>query len=387
MAWLLHSSAARPPYTRESKMKRWLALALLAPIPAQAQGAPAELAIRELSEALKTAAAEATADTAQGRPGRLRFTYEVDRRGDCRVRLTQRARVWKAESQLISDADLTSLSPDLDLWTSPDDGIIIVTAYTTSGQPEIAERWRGTDDDTEHRRDGLRFRGWNRAAVERVAAPLAAAIRACGGRPQDAAARALVARRIDSVAAAARAKTAAQADSLRSIRARMPGPGRWVVDSSPAVKNRRQIWWAVVAASDTVVGRYQATRPVLQLFCGSDTRRVELVVILGQPAELSVNVERRGQKRYMVDRAAVTLQRDEQPARAAGWLYDTKNHRVGPEEGAQLDETLADLLTARRYRVGLRLFDMKEPSHTVFEVDGLARQLEWVRHHCGAKPA
>jgi hypothetical protein len=160
-----------------------------------------------------------------------------------------------------------------------------------------------------------------------------------------------------------------------------------VVDSSPAVKNRRQSWWVAVAANDTLVGRYQATRPVLQLFCGSDTRRVELVVLLGQAATLSVDIETRGQKRYMVDRAAVMVGRDEEPVRVDGWLYDTKTYRVGPGEGKQLEQALADLLAARRYRFGVRLFDMKEPRYTVFELDGVAQQLEWVRQHCGAQQA
>jgi hypothetical protein len=112
-----------------------------------------------------------------------------------------------------------------------------------------------------------------------------------------------------------------------------------------------------------------------------------VVVLLGQPAALSVNVETRGQKRYMVRRAPVMLGRDEQPVRMTGWLQDMKNYRVGPDEGEQLDETLADLTASRRYRFGVRLFDMKEPSYTVFELDGVAQHLEWVRRHCGAKPS
>jgi hypothetical protein len=351
----------------------------------QSQGARAEQAVRELSDALKTAAVEATADTTQAKPGRLRFTYEVDRRDDCRLRFTQKARVWKAETRLISDADLSSLSPDIDIWTSPVDGLVIVTAYTTSGRPEIPERFRGTGDDEEQHRDGVRFRGWNRAAADRIAAPLAAAIRACEGRPQDAAARVLVANRLDSLAAERARAAAARADSARSVRARLPGPGRWVVDSSPPATNRRQTWWAAVAANDTLLGRYRATRPVLQLYCASDTKRVELIVLLGQPATLSVNVEKRGGKRYMVDRAAIMLGRDEQPVRVTGWLYDRKNDRVGPDEGKQLDETLADVIAARRYRLGVRLLDMKEPSYAVFEVDGVAERLAWLRERCGAK--
>jgi hypothetical protein len=100
-----------------------------------------------------------------------------------------------------------------------------------------------------------------------------------------------------------------------------------------------------------------------------------------------MNVEKRGQKRYMVERTAVTLGRDDEPVRAAGWLQDRKNYRVGPEEGKQLDEALADLAAARRYRFGVRLFDMKQPSSTVFELDGVAQHLEWVRQHCGGKPS
>lgn len=350
-----------------------------------AQRASAERAVRDLSDALKAATAEAMADTTQAKPGRLRFTYEADRRDDCRVRFTQRARVWKAETQLISDADLSALSPDINVWTSPSDGLVIVTAQTTSGRSEVTERVRGAGDDQEHPGDGVRFRGWNRTTAERIAAPLAAAIRACGGQPQDAAARALVARRIDSVAAAARTVAAARADSLRAIRSRLPGPGRWVVDSSPPANNRRQTWWAVVAANDTLVGRYRATRPALQLYCASDTKRVELVVLLGQPAELSVNVEKRGGNRYMVKRAAMMLSRDEQPVRVAGWLYDGKNDRVGPDEGQQFDEALAEIVAGRRYRVGVRLLDMKEPSYAAFELDGVAERLVWLRERCSAK--
>jgi hypothetical protein len=352
---------------------------------AQAQGAPVEPAIRQLTEVLKTAAAEAKADTTQAKPGRVRLTYQLDRRGDCRVRLTQRDRIWKAEHQLISEADLSSLSPEIDIWTNPKDGMIVVTAYTTSGRTEVAEWW---DDEEEARqRDGLIFRAWYRSAAERIATPLAAAIRACGGRPQDDAARALVERRADSVSAAKRAQAGAQADSLRAVRARIPSPGRWVVDSTPAVKNRYQTWWAAVAANDTIVGKYEATRPVLQLYCGTKNRQVEVLVLLGQAADISVHSEQRGRNHYLVHRAVIMLGRDDQPMRVAAWLHDHKKDRVGPEEGAQLDEALADLVAARRYRFGVRLFDMKEPSYAVFELDGVAQHLTWLRERCDAKPA
>jgi hypothetical protein len=89
----------------------------------------------------------------------------------------------------------------------------------------------------------------------------------------------------------------------------------------------------------------------------------------------------------MVDHAAVTLSRDEQPERVAGWLYDHKNYRVGPDEGKQLDEALADIVAGRRYRFGVRLLDMKEPSHAVFQLDGVAEHLAWLRERCGASPA
>ena len=360
-----------------------LSAAATGAIPAQAQDASPEQALRDLSEALKAAAAEATADTTQSKPGRLRFTYELDRRGECRVRLTQRSRVWKAESKLVSDADLSLLSPEVNTWTDPNEGMVIVTAWTTSGRVEIPERWQ---DDDEQRRDAVRFRGWHRDAAERIARPLAAAITACGGRPQDAAAKALIARRVDSVSAAARAQVAADADTVRVLQARVPGPGRWVLDSSPPVKNRRQGWWAAVAASDTLVGRYRATRPVLQLYCASDRERIGLVVLLGQPAELKVNVEKRGGKQYLVNRAAVSLGRDDQPTRVTGWLHDHEKHRILPDEGKRLDEALADLTAARRYRLGVRLLDMKETSWAVFELDGVAERMAWLREHCGATP-
>jgi hypothetical protein len=79
------------------------------------------------------------------------------------------------------------------------------------------------------------------------------------------------------------------------------------------------------------------------------------------------------------------LGRDEQPVRVAGWLYDRKSDKVGPDEGKQVDEALADVVAARRYRFGVRLLDMKEPSYAVFEVDGVAERLAWLRERCGAK--
>jgi hypothetical protein len=81
---------------------------------------------------------------------------------------------------------------------------------------------------------------------------------------------------------AAQAQAPAPVDSAAVSTVQSTVIGRWVLDSTPTRKNRRQTYLAAISASDTVVGEFKATRPILKLYCHNNARQVDLEIFVGQ---------------------------------------------------------------------------------------------------------
>jgi hypothetical protein len=155
----------------------------------------------------------------------------------------------------------------------------------------------------------------------------------------------------------------------------------WVVDSTPPRKGRRQTFWAAVAAGDSVIGKYRTTRPVLQLFCHSNIKKVGLQIQTGQLISGRYPSPLTGSR---VGRTGVLIQRDDGQEQQAGWLFHMDTHVIGPDENNQ-GKTVEEAVAAGRYRLGVMLNPVGR-RYMEFDLTGIAERVEWVASHCGAKP-
>jgi len=157
--------------------------------------------------------------------------------------------------------------------------------------------------------------------------------------------------------------------------------GRWVLDSTPTRKNRRQTYLAAISASDTVVGEFKATRPILKFYCHNNARQVGLEIYVGQQIQGSLPYLTSGSH---VGYTELRVQRDSQPERKAKWLYDLDKQVMGPTAHDQ-HETIEQLVATSQYRVGVMLYKIGRQSMT-FDLTDAAERVAWVGDHCGVKP-
>jgi hypothetical protein len=155
---------------------------------------------------------------------------------------------------------------------------------------------------------------------------------------------------------------------------------RWVVDSTPTQKNRRQTYVALLPASDTVVGDFKTTRPILRLYCHNNVRQVGLEVLVGQQIHGSLPYIASGSH---IGWTELKIQRDSEPEQKAKWLYDLDKQVMGPDVREQ-HKTIEKLVAATHYRVGVMLYKIGR-RYMTFDVTDAAERLAWVTDHCGVK--
>jgi hypothetical protein len=156
--------------------------------------------------------------------------------------------------------------------------------------------------------------------------------------------------------------------------------GRWVLDSTPTKKNRRQTYLAAIAATDTVVGKYRTTRPILKLYCHNTVKQVGLEIWVGQQISGSLPGVAVGSH---VGYTELRIQRDSQPEEKAKWLYDLDKDVMGPDMKHQ-HETIEQLVGTPQYRVGVPLYKIGL-RYMTFDLTEAAERLAWVADHCGVK--
>jgi hypothetical protein len=179
---------------------------------------------------------------------------------------------------------------------------------------------------------------------------------------------------------AAQAQAPAPADNAAVSTVQPTVIGRWVLDSTPTQKNRRQTYLAAISASDTVVGEFKATRPILKLYCHNNARQVGLEIYVGQQIHGSLPYLTSGSH---VGFTELRIQSDSQPEQKAKWLYDLDKQVMGPTTHDQ-HETIEKLVATTHYRVGVMLYKIGR-QYMTFDVTDAAERLAWVTDHCGVK--
>jgi hypothetical protein len=179
-------------------------------------------------------------------------------------------------------------------------------------------------------------------------------------------------------AALAQAPMPADTDAVSTVQPTVIG--RWVLDSTPTRKNRRQTYLAAISAIDTVVGEFKATRPILKLYCHNNARQVGLEIFVGQQIHGSLPHLMSGSH---VGFAELRIQRDSQPEQKAKWLYDLDKQVMGPTAHDQ-HATIEELVASTNYRMGVMLYKIGR-RYMTFNVTDAAERLAWVADHCGVK--
>jgi hypothetical protein len=170
------------------------------------------------------------------------------------------------------------------------------------------------------------------------------------------------------------------ADSAADSTVRPTFIGRWLLDSTPTRKNRRQTYVAGLAASDTIIGKFRTTRPFLRIYCHNTVKRVGLEIWVGQQIDGSLPGVGVGSA---VGRTKLRIQRDSQPEQMANWLFELRKQVMGPDTRAQ-PATLQELVATNQYRVGVQLYGVGL-RYVTFDVTDAAERLAWVADHCGVK--
>jgi hypothetical protein len=161
----------------------------------------------------------------------MELTYKVNEWTGCRIKLTSRWKGRLVERQRVSDADLSLLSPQVEIQDDSTTLLTGVMAHTTSGQPDIPVQVIHGSGPKMRQAGTLAFMLSDRAFARTLARHLADAVTACGGQPRDEAATSLGAARRDSVTAEIRARempTEEQAQAISacqlSIRKKLQNP-------------------------------------------------------------------------------------------------------------------------------------------------------------------
>jgi hypothetical protein len=186
-----------------------------------------------------------------------------------------------------------------------------------------------------------------------------------------------------ALAGAARAQAplpVSAADSAEAAAAQPTVIGRWVLDRTPTQKNRRQTYLAAMGASDSVVGEFRTTRPILKLYCHNNVRQIGLEIWVGQQINGSLPGLTTGSH---VGWTELRVQRDSQPEEKAKWLYDLDRQVMGPDAKHQ-GQAIEELAAAGQYRVGVMIYKVGR-RYMTFDVTDAAERVTWVAEHCGVK--
>jgi hypothetical protein len=196
-------------------------IALVAATTLVATALPAQQSDIETSlRALRTVLAVTQKAPPKSQPPRMHFAYELDAEAGCGVKLTSRWKTGHVERRTVFEADLSALSPDVEIQRGTADSLVFVSANTSSGRPDILERVvRGAAANREERTDKLLFLLWEHALADSLAHHLAGAVRACGGQPRTEEAARLAGARRDSIAAMVKARELAPEVRAEAIEA------------------------------------------------------------------------------------------------------------------------------------------------------------------------
>lgn len=147
-----------------------------------------------------------------------------------------------------------------------------------------------------------------------------------------------------------------------------------------ARKHRRQTYIAAIASTDTLVGEFRATRPILKLYCHNNVRELSLEIWVGQHISGSLPCLRTGSD---VGYTALRIQRDSMPEQEATWMYALHDEVTGPKT-SQRSETIKELSAASRYRIGVMIYNVGQ-RYMTFDLTHAAERIAWVADHCGVK--
>jgi hypothetical protein len=156
-------------------------------LPATGQQSDADASIRALQSVLATHRSVLTdpkGGADHSAAARMEFTYKVNEWTGCRIKLTSSWKGPVVERRSVFDADLSLLSPQVEIQDGSTTMLTGVMVHTTSGQADILKKViRGSDPKTQHV-GTLAFMLSDRAFARTLARHLADAVTACGGKPR-----------------------------------------------------------------------------------------------------------------------------------------------------------------------------------------------------------